>query len=232
MHLTLRCASPNDTPHTCSGVRSAAGPAHPCTQRAVALPQTRMGAWSGLRCVRSGLGIDAEHAHRDQRRASRASRNDAHAHACPGPPRANFIDRRTQRTAPASVQVAVLCHHACVQPRIHHACEDVAFNVVHARARRGARSMQQNGQQGEHAGQGGAGLWQRPGRDQSGWAPRGRGRAAVVRHQLEVSQCCTSWSSAVRCKTWRKDRGAAGLTLAGLRSTPTKTVEGAGHGQG
>ena len=51
-------------------------------------PQTRMGAWPGLCCVRSGWAMDAVHGHRDQRCASRASRNDTNVHACPGPQRA------------------------------------------------------------------------------------------------------------------------------------------------
>ena len=50
--------------------------------------QMRMRAWPGLCYVRSGWAIDAVHAHRHQRRASRASRDDAHVHACPGPQRA------------------------------------------------------------------------------------------------------------------------------------------------
>ena len=167
-----------------------------------------------------------------QRRASRASRSDAPVHACLDPPRANPVDRRTRCRSPGTDHAAALCHHACVQPRIHQACEDVAFNVVHARARRGARHMQQNAQQGEHEGQGGVRHWQRPGKDRSCWASRHGGVLAGVRQQLEASPCCTAWSRAVHGKTRRKGRGAAGRTLAGLRSRPKGRVDGAGHGQG
>ena len=91
---------------------------------------------------------------------------------------------------------AALCQPACVQPRIHQACKDVVFNVVHARARAGARCTQQSTQQGEHAGQGGARYWQRPGKDWSCWASRDGGVLAVVRQQLEASPCCTALRSA------------------------------------
>ena len=125
-------SSPGHAPHsplsiaqmTCathSGVARASASMHAACGRPA--PQTRMGAWSGLRCVRSGLGIDAEHAHRDQRRASRASRNDAPVHACPGPQRLDPIDRRTRCRSPAARIERLGCATppACSPASIRHA---------------------------------------------------------------------------------------------------------------
>ena len=93
--------------------------------------------------------------------------------------------------------------------------------------------MQRNAQQSEHAGQGGARHWPRTGKDRRCWPSRDGGVLAVVRQQLEESSRCTAWSRAVHGQTQRKDRDAAGRTLAGLglRSRPTRTVEGTGQGQ-
>ena len=196
---------------------------------AVALPQTRMGALPGLCCVRSGFRMDAEHAHRDQRRASRASRNDAHAHACPGPPPANPSDRRTRCTSPGTDHAAVLCDPICVQPLIHQACKDVAFNVVHARGMDRSAAHAAERAAGSARGPGRGQALAEDGEGQELLGAVGRGVHAVVRQQLEASPSCTAWSRAVHGKTRWKGRGVAGRTLAGLCSRSTGRVDGAGQ---
>ena len=216
-----------------SGVRSAAGPAHPCT-RCLRSPCPRRAWGPCLACaacaVASGwtlcMLIAINIVHRTHHATMRMSML-ALAHRAQTPSIGAHGARRP-------LQATRLCCEdpsACGPGSIRHARTSHSTLYTHGHGE-GRGTCMQNAQQGEHEGQGGARNWQRLGKDRRCWASRDGGVLAVVRQQLQATPCWTAWSRAVHGQTQRKGRGAAGRTLARLLSRPLCRVDGAGQGQG
>ena len=197
--------------------------------------QMRMRAWPGLCYVRSGWAIDAVHAHRHQRRASRASRNNAHVRACPGPQRAQTpsigAHSAAARLRPGGCAVPSRLRAAPdpsgVQGRRIQRCTRTGMerSAVHARRTRSRAST--GAREGPGSGRG-------RGEHRGCWAPRGRGRArvcpaaaagdAVMHHGAALRMLRRSGRvGAQQDECWR---GCARGRCAGLMAPGTGAEEG------
>ena len=239
MHPSMRCKQPG----TCVSISAAHHPTTHLTQlcgacqriharsvRSPCTPDAHGGlAWPVLRAQWLGDGRCAWSS-----RSTLCIARITQRHECPCLPWptacANPIDRRTQCRTPAPGQ-GLRCANppACSPGSIRRARTSYSTLYTHGHGQeRGARSRARSrvstrAREGPGTGRG---------RERTGAAGR-RGMGACS--QLSGSSLRRR-RAAPRCAahgtTRRKGRGAAGRTVAGLRSRPTRTVEGARQGQG